>query len=233
MVVSGEQSKIYKKILYWGMYGSGKTTIVDTLYKLTFDQQKVAEQSIRIEPTGALQKIDFPSGATLYFDRGTFQSTKQKQMFWHIFTVAGQKSYIPLREKVFKGTDGIIFVVDSQTNLFEDNIESLKELKQVAKGKLIYEMPLVVMLNKQDCKDIIVEEDIKQVLKNERLWFEPANKLHVWNPIIYKTCALYNQERDIYRSFCECARRVFIYQAYGNGRAPVEDVSSKLSSLPI
>jgi len=31
---------IYIKILYWGMGGSGKTTIVDTLYRLTKEQKK-------------------------------------------------------------------------------------------------------------------------------------------------------------------------------------------------
>jgi len=233
MAKSGEKSMIDKKILYWGMYGSGKTTIVDTLYKLTRDQKKVKEQSITIEPTGTFQKIDSASGATLYYDRGTFQSNKQQQILWHVFTVGGQKSYIPLREKVYRGTDGVIFVVDSQTHLFEDNIESLKELKQVTKGKLIRETPLVIMLNKQDLNDVIVVEDLKQVLKNERLWYELDNKLHTWNPMIYETCALYNQEKDIFRSFSECARRVFLYHFYGNGKAPVAGISSKMASLPI
>ncbi len=43
--------KIYVKILYWGMAGSGKTTIVDPLYRLTKEQKK------DIEPVGNLTKI--------------------------------------------------------------------------------------------------------------------------------------------------------------------------------
>ncbi|MFX1554085.1 MAG: ADP-ribosylation factor-like protein, partial [Promethearchaeota archaeon] len=117
--------KVYIKILYWGMAGSGKTTIVDTLYRYT------KENEIDIEPTGNLTKISMASGSTLYFDRGIFQSTKQQsrgKVFYHVYTVAGQRRFSPLRKKIFKGTDGVIFVVDSQTHFFEDNIESLKEL---------------------------------------------------------------------------------------------------------
>lgn len=215
--------KVYIKILYWGMGGSGKTTIVDTLYRLTKENKK------DIEPTGNLTKISMASGSTLYFDRGIFQSTKQKKVFYHVYTVAGQNRFSPLRKKIFKGTDGVIFTVDSQTHFFEDNIESLKELKNVTRGKLINEIPLIVMLNKQDLTEVIGEEDFKQILKDERLWFEPDNELYIWNPIIYKTCALWDKRKDIYRSFSECARRTVLYQIYGNGGAPVGDDYSKFS----
>ncbi|TFG08764.1 MAG: hypothetical protein EU539_01570 [Promethearchaeota archaeon] len=214
---------VYIKILYWGMGGSGKTTIVDTLYRLTKEQKK------EIEPTGNLTKIAMASGSTLYFDRGIFQSTKQRKVYYHVYTVAGQSRFSPLRKKIFKGTDGVIFVVDSQTHFFEDNIESLKELKNITRGQLIAEIPLIVMANKQDLNDVIDSEDIKQVLKDEKLWYEPDHGLYVWNPIIYKTCALYEKNKGIYRSFSECARRTGLYQIYGNGKAPVGDNVLKLS----
>lgn len=209
MVRLTANNKAYIKILYWGMAASGKTTIVDTLYRLTKESEK------DIVPIGDLTKISMASGATLYFDRGTFQSTNQKgkkNVTFHVYTVAGQKRFSPLRKKIFEGTDGVIFTVDSQTYLFEDNIESLKELKQTARGKLIKEIPLIVMLNKQDLKDVIGKEDFKHVLKDENLWYEPDHELYIRNPIIYKTCALYDKRKDVYRSFSECARRT---QNYG------------------
>jgi len=205
-------NKAYIKILYWGMAGSGKTTIVDTLYRLTKESEK------DIVPMGDLTKISMASGATLYFDRGTFQSTNQKgkrNITFHVYTVAGQKKFSPLRKKIYEGTDGVIFTVDSQTYLFEDNIESLKELKDTARGRLIKEIPLIVMLNKQDLKNVIGKEDFKHVLKDEKLWFEPDHELYNRNPIIYKTCALYDKRKDIYRSFSECARRTQNYHNYG------------------
>lgn len=215
--------KVYIKILYWGMGGSGKTTIVDTLYRLTREQEKA------ITPTGNLTKIAMASGSTLYFDRGIFQSRKTNKVFYHVYTVAGQNRFSPLRKKIFKGTDGVIFVVDSQTHFFEDNIESLKELKSVTRGKLIEEIPLIIMLNKQDLSDVIGEEDFKQVLKDEKLWYEPDDKLYIWNPINYKTCGLYDKKKNVYRSFFECARRTALYQIYGNGKAPIGDDFLKIS----
>ena len=215
--------KVFIKLLYWGMAGSGKTTIVDTLYKLTREQKK------DIEPKGELTKISMASGSTLYFDRGIFQSTKQRKVFYHVYTVAGQSRFSPLRKKIFKGTDGVILVVDSQTHLFEDNIESLKELKSVTGDKLIEEIPIILMLNKQDLTEVIGEEDFKQILKDEKLWYEPDNELYIWNPIIYKTCALFEKKKDIYRSFSECARRTGLYQIYGNGKAPVGENFLKAS----
>ncbi len=211
--------RIYIKILYWGMASSGKTTIVDTLYRLTKEQKK------DIEPTGNLTKIAMASGSTLYFDRGIFQSTKEQKVYYHVYTVAGQSRFSPLRKKIFKGTDGAIFVVDSQTHLFEDNIESLKELKKVAKGTLIKEIPLLVMLNKKDLTETISASEFEQILKEEELWYEVPHKLALWNPIIYESCALYNKRREVYRSFYECARRTALYHIYGNGTAPLDKES--------
>lgn len=206
--------RVYIKILYWGMAGSGKTTIVDTLYRLTKEQKK------DIEPTGNLTKIAMASGSTLYFDRGIFQSTKERKVYYHVYTVAGQSRFSPLRKKIFKGTDGAIFVVDAQTHLFEDNIESLKELKKVAKGTLIKQIPLLVMLNKKDLTETIGASEFEQILKEEGLWYEASHELAIWAPIIYETCALYNKKKDIFRCFSECARRTGLYHIFGNGEAP-------------
>ena len=222
MVKVTNENKIYIKILYWGRTGSGKTTILNTLYKLTRDEKK------EIAPIGELTKIDRASGATLYFDRGIFQSREQKRVFYHIYTVAGQRPFSVLRKKLFDGTDGLIFVIDSQTQLFEDNIESLKELKGIAGNKLINKIPMIFMLNKQDLEDVISEEDLIPILKEENLWYEPDHPLSSWNPLIYETCALYDMKKNIFRSFYECARRVALFHIYGQKGAPNEIKDSKL-----
>jgi len=207
------------KILYWGTHGCGKTTIVDTFYRLT------KEQNMEFEPTTELTKINREGGATLYFDRGIFKNKTQTEDLYHVYTVAGQSSFSQLRTRVFQGTQGVILVVDSQARLFEDNIEALKELKNVARGNLIKKIPLIVMLNKQDLPNVITVEDFQVILKENKLWFDPGEKLSVWNPIIYETCALYNQEMNIYRSFSECARRTMLYLNLGKGEAPLDTTS--------
>jgi GTPase SAR1 family protein len=219
-MVLQKDGKIFLKIVYWGMGGSGKTTILKTLYDLTKEKKK------DIVPVGDLQMIAKDSGATLYFDRGLFYSTKEKEIYYRIYTIAGQKAFVPLRRKVFDklegDTDAVILVVDSQTMYLEDNLESLLELKSIANDRLIKEIPLIIMLNKQDLNEVIDEEVFKLVLKNERLWIDSNNKLSIWNPIIYKTCAIFDHEKDIYRSFHESARRATLYQIYGKGRAPID-----------
>ena len=85
------------------------------------------------------------------------------------------------------------------------------------------------MLNKQDLTEVIGEEEFLQILKEEKLWYEPDNKLSIWNPMIYKSCALYGKHKEIYRSFSECARRTGLYQLYGNGKAPIGDDFLKIS----
>lgn len=223
--------KVYLKVVYWGMGGSGKTTILKTLYKITKESKK------DIVPIGELQIIEKASGATLYFDRGLFQSTKQKKVYYRVYTVAGQKGFSPLRRGIFDKpndqTDAVIFVVDSQTKYLEDNIEFLLELKNLGKGRLIKEIPMIIMLNKQDLKDVIDDEDFKLLLQNEKLWYETDNKLYIWNPLIYKSCALYDQQKDIYRSFHECARRTVLYHIYGDGKAPIDEAISDTSILTI
>ena len=194
--------KVYIKILYWGMAGSGKTTILETLYRLTKEEQK------DITPTGTLTKISQASGATLYFDRGVFQSTNQPKVFYIIYTVAGQSRFSPLRKKTYKNTDGVIFTVDSQTHFIEDNVRSLNELIDISRGELIKKIPLVVMLNKQDLKNVIDVEDFKHVLKEQMLWYEPDHELYNQNPPIYESCALYESRKNIFSSFYECVRRI-------------------------
>jgi GTPase SAR1 family protein len=228
-MAQNKDGNIFLKIVYYGMAGSGKTTILQTLYDLTKEGKR------ELIPVVELQKIDKKSGATLYFDRGIFQSTKKKKIYYRVYTVAGQKSFFTLRTKVFNkleaDTDAVIFVVDSQIKFFEDNIEFLLELKNIANNRLIKEIPLIIMLNKQDLQEVIDENDFIQILKQENLWYDPKHELYIWNPLIYKTCALFDQEKDIYRSFYEIARRTGLYHIYGDGKAPIDKKFSDTSIL--
>ena len=224
MVRVNKAGEVFVKLLYWGCASSGKTTAVDTLYRITREMSKS-----EVEPTGNLTKIAMASGSTLYFDRGIFQSKKQNKIFYHVYTVAGQNRFSPLRKKIFVGTDGVTFVFDAQKSRLEDNVESLKELKNVAEGKLISHIPLLVMVNKQDLPGAMKKAEVEKILKNEGLYFDPGHPLYAWNPIVYETIATYDNASNVYQVFSELARRTALYQVLGNGQAPD---TSKPVNLP-
>lgn len=224
MVRLNKNGEVFVKLLYWGCAGSGKTTAVDSLYRLC--KEKYTDM---VEPTGTLTKIAMASGSTLYFDRGIFQSKKENQIFYHVYTTAGQARFSPLRKKIFTGTDGVILVFDAQRSRLEDNIQALKELKNVSEGKLISDIPLLVMVNKQDLPDTLKKKEVEEILKQENLFYPTSHPLYAWNPIVYETIALYENSQNVYQVFAELARRTAIYQAIGDGKAPDTSKPVKLS----
>ncbi len=226
MVRINKSGEVFVKLLYWGCAGSGKTTAVDTLYRLTKDGTFGKD----VTPTGNLTKIAMASGSTLYFDRGIFQSKKQNKIFYHVYTVAGQARFSPLRKKIFLGTDGVIFVFDAQRSRIEDNINSLRELKNVAGNKLISELPMLVMVNKQDLPNPLNKAEVEEILAQEGIFYPTNHKLFAWNPIVYETIALYSNAQNVYKVFAELARRTAVYQAYGDGKAP--DTSKPIKLPP-
>ncbi len=146
-------------------------------------------------------------GSTLYFDRGVFQSKIQEKIFYHVYTVAGQVRFSPLRRKVFDGTNAIIFVFDGQRSRLSDNINSLKELKKISGNRLISDIPLLIMVNKQDLPNVMSKSEIRDLLESEKL-FDFNDK---WCPIIYETIALYKNSQNIYTIFSELLRRIAQY----------------------
>ncbi|QEE16778.1 ADP-ribosylation factor-like protein [Promethearchaeum syntrophicum] len=196
---------ILLKIVYWGCAGSGKTTAVDTLFKL------VEEGENNIEIITNLKKIDMKGGSTLYFDRGVFRSKIQEKIYYHIYTVAGQVRFSPLRKKVFEGTNAIIFVFDSQRSRIDANINSLKELKKISGNRLISEIPMLVMVNKQDLPNPLTKSEMADILRQEGLYYPIDHSLNTWNPIIYETIALYKNSQNIYTIFSEMLRRISQY----------------------
>ena len=200
-----KKGEILLKLVYWGCAGSGKTTAVDTLFKL------VEEGDYNIEIILNLKKIDMKSGSTLYFDRGVFRSKIQEKIYYHVYTVAGQVRFSPLRKKVFEGTNAIMFVFDGQRSRINDNIYSLKELKKISGNRLISEIPMLVMVNKQDLPNPLTKGEVEEILRQEGLFYPSDHNLNTWNPIVYETIALYKNSQNIYTIFSEMLRRISQY----------------------
>jgi len=165
------------------------------------------------------QKIAMQSQSTLFFDRGVFRTGGN--VFFQVYTVAGQRRFTPLRKVIFTGSDGIVFVMDSTEAQWWENVDALQELISLTEGsgkQLIRDYPFIIMLNKRDVPSAIEVRRIQALLQEFGLIYPLTHPLNLWNPLIYETIA--TQGINVTRAFAECARRIIMYYTHGNGRAP-------------
>ncbi|HOF61326.1 MAG TPA: GTPase domain-containing protein [Candidatus Latescibacteria bacterium] len=141
------------KIVYYGPGMSGKTTNLETIHK-------------KVPPTnrGKLTSLATKTDRTLFFDLlpldlGTIKGFKVK---FQLYTVPGQVYYNATRKLVLRGADGVVFVADSQKDRYDDNVESLENLRENLKehGMDLDAMPFVIGWNKRDLPDVMSVEEL-------------------------------------------------------------------------
>lgn len=135
--------EIHCKIVYYGIGYCGKTTNLQHVHK-----------SIHPNARGDMLSIATETERTLFFDflpldLGTVHGFRTR---FHLYTVPGQILYERTRLAVLNGADGIVFVVDSQAEKFEENVQSIAELEMNMRriGKNLATFPLVMQWNKRD-----------------------------------------------------------------------------------
>ena len=165
---------------------------MNTIYKISKGKYKDI-----FEPIGEITTIEMEGGATLYFDRGQVKVKKHNNLFYQLYSVAGQQRLKPLRKKVFTGSDCIIFVFNSQRDFTEKNLSALRELKEISNNSIIRRIPLILMANKQDLPNPMKKDEIIKILKQEDLYYEKGHDLFEKNPLIFETCALFEKEKNL------------------------------------
>ncbi|MEJ2296125.1 MAG: Rab family GTPase [Candidatus Lokiarchaeota archaeon] len=140
MIFDYENKILQVKVVYYGPAMSGKTTSIKYLFSY-------------FNKGDTLKSIDSSVGRTLFFDFGVlnFQGADWSLKFL-IYSATGQDFYASTRPATLNGVDGLIFVVDSRLTHFQRNIRSWNELRSLF-GDQIYEIPIVVSLNKYDLND--------------------------------------------------------------------------------
>ena len=135
--------EIHCKIVYYGIGYCGKTTNLQHVFK-----------SINPNARGDMLSIATETERTLFFDflpldLGTVHGFRTR---FHLYTVPGQILYERTRLAVLNGADGIVFVVDSQADKFEENVQSISELEMNMRriGKDMRTFPMVMQWNKRD-----------------------------------------------------------------------------------
>ncbi len=164
MLIDWSSKVIQSKIVYYGPAMSGKTTSIRTLFNKLGQSKKI-------------ESIETTTGRTLFFDFGSLELQRNDWTIrMYIWSATGQDYYAETRSTVLAGTDGIVFVVDVQPHLLEDNVRSWEELKKFYGEKLGQDLPVVVMLNKWDLPEALSRERVTQAL-------ELKNGIHVFPTI--------------------------------------------------
>lgn len=145
------------KIVYYGPGLSGKTTNIEMVH-----------QMLRPEQKGRLISLPTETDRTLFFDFLPLELGEIKgfKVRFHLYTVPGQVFYNATRRLVLQGVDGVVFVTDSQVDMMDSNLESLKNLKEnlATYGKKLEELPYVIQYNKRDLKHIETVENLEAQL---------------------------------------------------------------------
>ncbi len=154
--------EIHCKIVYYGIGYCGKTTNLQYVFKT-------------INPTvrGDLLSIATETERTLFFDflpldLGTVHGFRTR---FHLYTVPGQILYERTRMAVLNGADGIVFVVDSQSEKFEENIQSISELEMNMRrlDKDLANFPLIIQWNKRDMPSALPIPILERYLNRRRV----------------------------------------------------------------
>jgi signal recognition particle receptor subunit beta len=138
------------KIVYYGPGRSGKTTNLHYIYGQVPEDRK-----------GKMVSLATQTDRTLFFDflpldLGSISGFTTK---FQLYTVPGQVYYQTTRKLVLQGSDGVVFVADSQARQLEENIESMQDLHANLgeQGIDVRTMPMVIQYNKQDLpRDLIL-----------------------------------------------------------------------------
>ncbi len=154
--------EIHCKIVYYGIGYCGKTTNLQHVFK-----------SINPNARGDLLSIATETERTLFFDFlpldiGSVHGFRTR---FHLYTVPGQTLYERTRLAVLNGADGIVFVVDSQAEKFEENIQSVAELEMNMRriGKDLGNFPFIMQWNKRDMPSALPVGVLDRYLNRRRV----------------------------------------------------------------
>lgn len=152
------------KIVYFGAGLCGKTTNVQYIYERTQEDLK-----------GKLVTLSTENERTLFFDFlplsvGDVRGYKTR---FHLYTIPGQTFYEISRQFILKGVDGVVFVVDSQPERMEANIEAHDALEKSleAQGYDVHKLPIVYQYNKRDVPDAVSVRELETT-------FNPMRRPH-------------------------------------------------------
>lgn len=168
MVEFNRQERLVKvKIAYYGPAVGGKTTNLKVLYDRARSGRRGEFVSVNSQQDRTIlcDLLPLRSGGFLGFD-----------LRFQLAAVPGQSIYAPARRVVLRGSDGVVFVANSASDRFHENVQSLRELQ----GHLLAQqldpatIPMVLQYNKRDLPDVMDKEALDHALNRRGLEVFPA-----------------------------------------------------------
>ena len=134
------------KILYYGPAAGGKTTTLQTIHRLA-----------RGERRQELVSVNTAQDRTILFDLLPLSTPafRSYELRFQIVAVPGQKFYGATRKMLLQNADSIVFVANSATDRWHENLQSMKEMTEylLDHGIEPSTIPIVFQYNKRDLPD--------------------------------------------------------------------------------
>lgn len=141
--IDHEKRRINFKLVYYGPGLAGKTSNLQYVFHRTHPDHR-----------GKMVSLATETERTLFFDFApqSLPPIDELEVRLHLYTVPGPVFYDVSRKLILKGVDGVVFVVDSQPERAEANVEALENLESnlATHGRDLRKVPLVMQYNKRD-----------------------------------------------------------------------------------
>ncbi|MDP1824666.1 MAG: ADP-ribosylation factor-like protein [Archangium sp.] len=154
--------EIAAKIVFYGPGLSGKTTTLKRIYE-------TVKPSLR----GELMTLPTEADRTLFFD---FLPVRVERVGDYalrlaLYTVPGQVFYNATRKLVLQGSDGVVFVADSNPGAQDANRESMANLEEnlAEQGIALDSFPLVIQFNKRDLGNAVPVAQMRALLNKRNV----------------------------------------------------------------
>ncbi|MFH0777282.1 MAG: GTPase domain-containing protein [Candidatus Eisenbacteria bacterium] len=155
------------KVVYCGPGLGGKTTNLRHIHA-----------NVPSDRRGRLVSLSTDKDRTLFFDFLPIEIGEINcfRVRFQLYTVPGQVYYRTNRKLVLRGTDSVVFVVDSQRERYEANLESLRDMYvNLLENRLNPEkIPIVFQYNKRDASSAVGVDELERSLNHSRAPFFEA-----------------------------------------------------------
>ena len=160
MEVNKAERSLKIKIAYYGPAIGGKTTNLNVLYQQALSPRRGDFVSVNSQQDRTIlcDLLPLRAGGFCGFD-----------VKLQLLAMPGQSIYLVSRRAVLKGSDGVVFVANSATDRWHENIQSFAELNTHLRAQHLdpANVPLVFQYNKRDLPDVLDIEAMNKGL-NQR-----------------------------------------------------------------